>query len=101
MPSGVTGRRVKLLKTAAPRVSRFALLSTTPGRGGHEQQLADAQRAAATLDFFVKSYRATSLVELEQSVASMAADGTKPVPVVRACTDEPVAEIVQCGEPIP
>src|SRR5688500_17417992 len=36
LPPGVTAKRLRLLKTAAPKVSRVALLSTTPGRGGHE-----------------------------------------------------------------
>ena len=42
LPPGVTAKRLTLLKTAAPHVSRIALLSTTPGRGGHEAQVADA-----------------------------------------------------------
>lgn len=45
LPPGVTARRLELLKMAAPAVSRVALLSTTPGRGGHELQLADAEEA--------------------------------------------------------
>ncbi|HUQ30604.1 MAG TPA: ABC transporter substrate binding protein, partial [Pyrinomonadaceae bacterium] len=40
LPPGVTAKRLRLLKAAAPKVSRVALLSTTPGRGGHEAQLA-------------------------------------------------------------
>lgn len=35
LPPGVTAKRLRLLKTAAPGVSRVALLSTTPGVGGH------------------------------------------------------------------
>jgi len=50
---GVTAKRLKLLKTAAPPVSREALLSTTPGRGGNETQLADAEQAAAALGVIV------------------------------------------------
>src|SRR5438046_1969459 len=49
LPPGVTARRLELLKTAAPTASRVALLSTTPGRGGHEAQLADAQETADKL----------------------------------------------------
>src|SRR5262245_34802472 len=44
LPPDVTAKRLELLKTAAPSLSRVALLSTTPGRGGHEMQLADAER---------------------------------------------------------
>src|SRR5215469_10974741 len=47
LPPGVTAKRVALLKAAVPAVSRIALLSTTPGHGGHEMQLADAEKAAA------------------------------------------------------
>ena len=75
LPPGVTAKRLKLLKTAAPQVLRVALLSTTPGRGGHEAQLADAQQAAAALGIIVKPYRATSLPELEAALAALVADG--------------------------
>jgi putative ABC transport system substrate-binding protein len=75
LPPGVTAKRLRLLKTAAPMVSRVALLSTTPGRGGHEAQLADAERVAKFLRLTVKPYRATSLKELELALASIASDG--------------------------
>jgi ABC-type uncharacterized transport system substrate-binding protein len=50
LPPGVTAKRLVLLKTVAPFVSRVALLSTTPGQGGHETQVADAERAAGLLN---------------------------------------------------
>jgi putative ABC transport system substrate-binding protein len=73
LPPGVTAKRLTLLKTIAPSISRLALLSTTPGRGGHEAQVADAEQAAASLAITV--YRATSLPELETALTSMASDG--------------------------
>jgi putative tryptophan/tyrosine transport system substrate-binding protein len=75
LPPGVTAKRVTLLKTAVPTVSRIALLSTTPGHGGHELQLADAEKAAAELGVSVKPYRATSLAELETALAAIVNDG--------------------------
>jgi len=75
LPPGVTQKRLRLLKTAAPKVSRVALLSTTPGRGGHEAQLADAEKVAKSLRLTVKSYRAVSLKELETALAAIANDG--------------------------
>ena len=75
LPPGVTAKRLRLLKTAAPKVSRVALLSTTPGRGGHEAQLADAARVAGSLRLTVKPYRATSLAELEAALAALVKDG--------------------------
>ena len=74
LPPGVTAKRLTLLKTAAPCVSRIALLSTTPGRGGHETQIADAERAAVALGVSVKTYRATSFSELEPALAAMVDD---------------------------
>lgn len=74
LPPGVTARRLELLKTAAPAVSRVALLSTTPGVGSHEIQLADAQQAAARLGMTTKAYRATSVAELKQALAAIVAD---------------------------
>src|SRR5215212_10815907 len=71
LPPGVTRKRLELLKRAAPSISRVALLSTTPGRGGHETQLADAERAAAALGIRVKPYRATSPDELRQALAAI------------------------------
>lgn len=75
LPPGVTAKRLRLLKTAAPNVSRVALLSTTPGRGGHETQLADAEEASRSLGVTVKPYRASSLRELEEALAALVADG--------------------------
>ena len=74
LPPGVTAKRLQLLKTAAPTVSRVALLSTTPGRGGHEAQLADAEKAAKSLRLTVRPYRATSLKELEEALAAIVND---------------------------
>jgi putative ABC transport system substrate-binding protein len=74
LPPGVTAKRLQLLKTAAPKVSRVALLSTTPGRGGHEAQLADAEQAAKSLRLMVKPYRAKTLSELEAGLASIISD---------------------------
>src|SRR5215207_10509978 len=75
LPPGVTAKRLRHLKTAAPKVSRVALLSTTPGRGGHEAQLADAEQAAKSLRLTVKPYRAASLKELETALAAIAGEG--------------------------
>ena len=75
LPPGVTSRRLRLLKTAAPNITRVALLSTTPGQGGHESQLADAQAAAPSLGITVLPYRATNLAELEAALARIVADG--------------------------
>lgn len=75
LPPGVTDKRLRLLKTAAPSVSRIALLSTTPGRGGHEAQLAEAESAAQSLQVTVKPYRAASLEELNAALAAIAGDG--------------------------
>jgi len=75
LPPGVTAKRMTLLKTAAPAISRIALLSTTPGRGGHETQLADAERAAEELGVSVKPYRAASLIELETALTALTNDG--------------------------
>ena len=75
LPPGLTARRLRLLKRAAPAVSRVALLSTTPGRGGHETQLADAETAARELGVTVKPYRPRSRTEIESALAAMAGDG--------------------------
>jgi putative ABC transport system substrate-binding protein len=75
LPPGVTRRRLQLLKRAAPSVSRVALLSTTPGRGGHETQLADAERAGPALGIGVKAYRASSLSEIHTALEAIASDG--------------------------
>lgn len=75
LPPGVTAKRLRLLKTAAPSVSRVALLSTTPGSGGHEAQLADAVETAKSLRLTVKPYRASSLKELETALAAIVNDG--------------------------
>ena len=75
LPPGVTGRRLELLKSAAPGVSRVALLSTTPGSGAHDIQLADAQAVAARLGVVTRPYRATSVPALNEALTAIAADG--------------------------
>ena len=74
LPPGVTERRLTLLKAAAPHVTRVALLSTTPGVGGHETQVADAERTAKSLGIEVKAYRAASLAELKAALDRIVAD---------------------------
>ena len=74
LPPGVTAKRLRLLKTIAPKVSRVALLSTTPGQGGHETQLAEAEKTAKSLGISVKPYRAKSRSELNDSLDAMLAD---------------------------
>lgn len=74
LPPGVTAKRLNLLKRAAPGVTRIGLLSTTPGTGGHEAQLADAQQAAVTLGVTVKPYRVTALEQLQPALAAMRDD---------------------------
>jgi putative ABC transport system substrate-binding protein len=74
LPPGVTRKRLQLLKRAAPSVSRVALLSTTPGRGGHETQVADAEQAGRELGFSVKVYRASSLAEITTALEAIGAD---------------------------
>ena len=75
LPPGVTGKRLALLKAAAPSVSRVALLSTTPGRGGHEIQLAEALMAAGPLQIAVRPYRASTPPELVRALEAIVADG--------------------------
>jgi len=70
----VTRKRLQFLKRAAPSVSRVALLSTTPGRGGHEVQLADAEQAGKELGFEVKAYRAASLSALTAALDAIRDD---------------------------
>lgn len=74
LPPGITGRRLALLKEAAPALSRVALLSTTPGTGGFETQLADARKKAAEVGVDVKPYRASNPAELESALAAIRAD---------------------------
>ena len=74
LPPGVTAKRLMLLKTAAPGVTRVGLLSTTPGHGGHEAQLADAQQAAPALGVIVNPYRVSSRNELMPALTAMLHD---------------------------
>lgn len=74
LPPGVTRKRLQLLKRAAPSTSRVALLSTTPGRGGHETQLAEAEVAARDLGVGTRAYRARSLDELKGALGAIRSD---------------------------
>lgn len=74
LPPGVTARRLTLLKTALPEARRVALLSTTPGVGGHEAQLQDAESTARTLGVTVQAYRATTPAELDRALTAIVSD---------------------------
>lgn len=74
LPPGLTGRRLTLLKTAAPGIARVAMLSTTPGVGAHEIQIADAQAAAGRLGIAVIPYRASSFPELKGALHAIVRD---------------------------
>jgi ABC-type uncharacterized transport system substrate-binding protein len=74
LPGGVTERRVTLLRAAAPGIRRVALLSTTPGKGGHQTQVADAERAAKALGISVTPYRASSIEQLRSALDAISAD---------------------------
>ena len=75
LPPGFTAKRLELLKAIAPSVSRVGLLSTTPGRGGHEIQLADAIAAAPRIGLQVKPYQVKTADGLEAALRAMLADG--------------------------
>ena len=74
LPAGITSRRLQLLKAAAPSITRVALLSTTPGVGGHEVQLSEAEKTALAMGIEVKAYRASSLSQLEEALTGIIAD---------------------------
>lgn len=61
---GLTGRRLRLLRAVAPDLSSVALLSTTPGVGAHEIQVADATATARALRITATPYRASTLPQL-------------------------------------
>ncbi|UFH55889.1 ABC transporter substrate-binding protein [Spirosoma sp. KNUC1025] len=75
LPEGVTARRLQLLKAAAPNVTRIALISGTPGVGGHEIQLSEAEKTATTLGVKVRPYQVTTLPELEKALEALGSDG--------------------------
>lgn len=75
LPIGVTSKRLQLLKDVSPFATRIALLSTTPGIGGHEIQLSEAETMAATFGIEVKPYRAGSLQQLEKALKDLIKDG--------------------------
>jgi putative ABC transport system substrate-binding protein len=77
LPPGVTAKRLTLLKAAFPSVRRIALLSTTPGTGGHEVQLADAEQAADGLGVEVRAYRAATPPQLQQALEQLVKDGNQ------------------------
>lgn len=75
LPPGITTRRLELLKTAAPGVTKVGLLSTTPGVGGHETQATEAEATAGRLGVAVKTYRAANLTEIQAALDAMITDG--------------------------
>jgi putative ABC transport system substrate-binding protein len=75
LPKGVVAKRLQLLKAAVPTAKRIALLSATPGVGGHEAQLAEAETTASTLGIEVTPYRVKSLEDLQKALVDLTNDG--------------------------
>jgi putative tryptophan/tyrosine transport system substrate-binding protein len=75
LPPGITAKRLEFLTAAAPSVKRIALLSATPGVGGHEVQLLEAETIAKTLKVDVKPYRVTTLEQLQSALMNLVKDG--------------------------
>ena len=74
LPGGVTAKRLQLLKAMVPDAKRIALVSATPGVGGHEAQLAEAEATAEALGLVVKPYRVMSLDDLSKALVEIASD---------------------------
>jgi putative tryptophan/tyrosine transport system substrate-binding protein len=74
LPPGVTAKRLTLIKTAVPGLKRVALLSTTPGVGGHETQLEDARKIAPSLGVTLHVYRAANAKELDAALDAIVTD---------------------------
>ena len=74
LPKGVVAKRLQLLKTAIPTANRIALLSATPGVGGHEAQLAEAEKTAPTLGIEVTPYRVKTLEDLQKALTDLTND---------------------------
>jgi putative ABC transport system substrate-binding protein len=75
LPKGIVAKRLQLLKAAIPSAKRIALLSATPGVGGHEAQLAEAETTAPTLGIEVVPYRVRTLEDLQKSLINVTNDG--------------------------
>jgi len=75
LPKGVVAKRLQLLKAAVPTAKRIALLSATPGVGGHEAQLAEAETTAPRLGIEVTPYRVKSLEDLQKALIDLTNDG--------------------------
>lgn len=75
LPKGVVAKRLQLLKAAVPTAKRIALLSATPGVGGHEAQVAEAETTAPTLGIEVRPYSVKSLEDLQKSLKDLTKDG--------------------------
>ncbi len=74
LPKGVVAKRLQLLKAAVPTAKRIALLSATPGVGGHEAQLAEAETTAPKLGIQITPYRVKSLEDLQEALKDLTND---------------------------
>ena len=75
LPPGLTGKRMGLLKQAAPNVSRIGLLAAASEDADYRIQLDDARATATWLGVTVKPYPAPSPTAIEDALTTMVADG--------------------------
>jgi putative ABC transport system substrate-binding protein len=69
----LAGKRVELVKEAAPRISRIAVL-VNPLHAGENQELRESELAAKRLGLTVQQFRARTIEEVSAALEGMARD---------------------------
>jgi putative ABC transport system substrate-binding protein len=69
----LAGKRVELLKEAAPRLSRLAVL-TNPLHAGEDQELRETQGAAVRVGLKLQQFPVRTVVEVDAALAAMMRD---------------------------
>jgi putative ABC transport system substrate-binding protein len=79
LADGISEKRLRLLKQAAPTISRVAVLSSAPTEGGHRKAFAEAERAAAAIGVTLTTFRISETTDLSAVFSQLISDGVNAV----------------------
>ncbi len=83
----LVGKRLEILKEAAPRLSRVAVLAN-PAHPGEERELAETERAARALGVAVRYHRVRATADFRAAFDAIARDGTEAILVFSRRRDD-------------
>jgi putative ABC transport system substrate-binding protein len=79
LADGISQKRLRLLKQAAPTISRVAVLSSAPTESGHRKAFAESEQAATDIGVTLTTFRISETTDLSAVFSQLIRDGANAV----------------------